>query len=75
MFGTKNKKKVNIEGMMCEHCVAKVKGALESIDGAKVKVSFKDKNAITTSKNEIADEVIIEKVASVDKKVVNIENI
>ena len=76
IFGDRFKKKVNIEGMMCEHCKSKVENALSSIEGvSKVKVSLKDKNAIITSKVEIDDEIIKEKVTGVDKTVVSIENL
>ena len=30
---TTMEKKLNVEGMMCQHCVAHVKGALEGVDG------------------------------------------
>lgn len=34
------KKKIMIEGMMCEHCVAHVKEALEGIGAAEIEVSL-----------------------------------
>ncbi len=34
------KKKITIEGMMCEHCVAHVKEALENLGAADVEVSL-----------------------------------
>lgn len=34
------KKKITIEGMMCEHCVAHVKEALENLGASDVEVSL-----------------------------------
>lgn len=49
------KKKILIEGMKCEHCVAHVKEALENLDKVtSVEVSLKDNCATveTTNSNE-----------------------
>ena len=54
---------INIEGMTCQHCVGRVKQALEALDGVQdievevgsAKVSF-DNSVV--SKNEIADSVV-----------------
>ncbi len=54
---------INIEGMTCQHCVGRVKQALEALDGVQdvevevgsAKVSF-DNSAV--SKGEIADAVV-----------------
>lgn len=57
------KKKILIEGMSCEHCVAHVKEALENLDKVtSVEVSLKDKCAIveTTNSNEELKEAIEE---------------
>lgn len=48
-------KEIKIEGMMCMHCVAYVKEALEKVPGvSKVEVSLENKNAIVEgdAKNE-----------------------
>ena len=39
-------KKIMIEGMMCEHCVAHVKEALEGIGAAEIEVSLEGKYAV-----------------------------
>ena len=40
---------LNIEGMMCQHCVAHVKKALEGVNGvSEVNVSLENKNAVFT---------------------------
>lgn len=50
---------VKIDGMMCPHCEAHVKKALEAIDGVDVAVpSHQDKQAVLTLSKEVADEVI-----------------
>ncbi|OOM76152.1 heavy-metal-associated domain-containing protein [Clostridium sp. BL-8] len=46
------KKKILIEGMSCEHCVAHVKEALEGLDKVtSVEVSLEDKWAIVETEN------------------------
>ena len=58
MFG-KNKKTLKVEGMMCEHCEARVKNALEALDGVeKAEVSHKKGTAVVTCKDEISDELL-----------------
>lgn len=54
-----NTKKVNIEGMQCNHCKMSVEKALMSIDGVtKVEVSLENKNAVIESIVKIDDENI-----------------
>ena len=58
-------KTLKVEGMMCAHCVAHVKKALESIDGVQnADVSLDEKSAKVTLAQPIADEVL--KAAVVD---------
>lgn len=40
------KKKISIEGMMCEHCVAHVKEALEGLGASGVEVSLEGGYAV-----------------------------
>ncbi|MBQ9819882.1 MAG: heavy-metal-associated domain-containing protein, partial [Bacteroidales bacterium] len=42
------KKEIKIEGMMCEHCAARVKKALEKLPGVAAEVSLEAKNAVIT---------------------------
>ena len=52
-------KTVKIEGMMCMHCEAHVKKALEALDGViSVTASHAEGTAVIESSVEIADEVI-----------------
>lgn len=55
-------KKINIEGMMCGHCVAHVEKALKSIEGiGEVNVSLEDKCAVITGN---ADNDVIKKAVT-----------
>ena len=51
------KKTIKIEGMMCQHCVAHVTKALQSVDGVeKVEVHLKKKTAVVELSAEISNE-------------------
>lgn len=74
MFNKKIKKVINIEGMMCEHCKAKVEKSLLELEGiTKVKVSLKDKTATIYSSVSIPDEDITNAINKLDYKVTSIE--
>jgi Cu2+-exporting ATPase len=65
---------VRIEGMMCEHCEANVKKALEAIDG--VESALADHNANTAKvvlSKDVANEVLKQAVEAKDYKVTGIE--
>ena len=52
-------KKLKIEGMMCMHCEAHVKKALEGLDGVlSAEVSFKTGEAIVTLEKEVNDDIL-----------------
>ncbi len=52
-------KTMMIEGMMCEHCEARVKKALEALDGVEsAKVSHKDGTAVVSFSKDVPDEVL-----------------
>lgn len=52
-------KTLEIEGMMCQHCVAHVKKALEGVSGVgKVEVSLEKKNAVIEASVTVADEAL-----------------
>lgn len=73
MFNKKIKKVITIEGMMCEHCKAKVEKSLLELNGiTKVKVSLKDKTATIYSSVSIPDEDIIDTINKLDYKVTSI---
>ena len=70
MFG-KNKVTMNIEGMMCGHCEARVKQTLEAIDGVeKADVSHEKGTAIVTLKGDVSVEALKAAVEAQGYKVV-----
>ena len=67
-------KTMNIEGMMCMHCEATVKKALEALDGVEAAdVSHEQNKAVVTLSADVADEVLKEAVEVKDYAVVSIE--
>lgn len=75
MFGKKIKKVVIIDGMMCEHCKAKVEKSLLGLEGVvKVKVSLKDKMATIYSKDNISNDDIISAIEKLDYKVTSVRD-
>lgn len=64
-------KTVIIEGMMCEHCVARVKNALESISDKPVTVNLSENNAVVDEC--LDDEIIIKTITDAGYKVKSIE--
>ena len=57
------KKVLDIEGMMCQHCVAHVNKALSGIEGVEaVEVSLENKNAAVTLAADVADDVLTKAV-------------
>ena len=83
LYGAKNenkkrsgnmKKRVNIEGMMCPHCEANVKKALEALANvASAEVSHKAGTAILSLSGDVDDEVIRKAVEDKGYKVVSIQ--
>ncbi|MDD3369358.1 MAG: heavy metal translocating P-type ATPase [Lachnospiraceae bacterium] len=67
-------KTMKIEGMMCEHCEARVKKALEALDQVQeAAVSHKEGNAVVTLTAEVSDEVLKTAVEAQDYKVVSVQ--
>ena len=67
-------KTMNIEGMMCMHCEATVKKALEALNGVEAAdVSHEQNKAVVTLSADVADEVLKEAVEAKDYAVVSIE--
>lgn len=66
-------KTLKIEGMMCMHCEATVKKALEKLDGvSKAEVSHADGTAVVTLSGDVADETLKAAVEEKDYKVLGI---
>ncbi|MCR5685127.1 MAG: heavy metal translocating P-type ATPase [Lachnospiraceae bacterium] len=67
-------KTLKVEGMMCEHCEARVKKALEAVAGVAGAVA--DHNAgtaVVTLESDVADEVLVKAVEDQDYKVLGVE--
>ena len=68
------KMKVKIEGMMCGHCEATVKKALEAIDGVEsAEVSHEKNEALLTTSKDVPEDVIKAAVEAKDYKFCGIE--
>jgi len=69
----KMKKTINIKGMMCGHCEATVKKALEAIDGVEsADVSHENDKAVVTLSKEIDDDYLRKAVEDKDYQVISI---
>ena len=56
-------KKLNVEGMSCQHCVAHVTQALEAVEGvSKATVSLDEKSAVVELSSDVADSALVEAV-------------
>ncbi len=68
------KKTMKIEGMMCQHCEARVKKALEGIEQvASAEVSHEAGTAVVTLKADIANDVLKNAVEAQDYKVLSVD--
>jgi Cu2+-exporting ATPase len=68
------KKNLKIEGMMCEHCEARVKKTLLAIDGVEeALVSHKEGCAEVTLTKDVSDETLKSAVEAQDYKVTEIK--
>ncbi|MBR3142779.1 MAG: cation transporter [Clostridiales bacterium] len=66
-------KTITIEGMMCGHCEATVKKALEALDGViKADVSHDKGTAVVTLEKDISDDILTKAVEDKDFKVTGI---
>ena len=71
---TKMKKTITIEGMMCGHCEATVKKALEATDGViSAEVSHDKGTAVIELENDVSDDVLTKAVEEKDFKVIEIK--
>ena len=66
------KRELKIEGMMCEHCVARVKKALEGVKGAtNVEVSLANNNAFV--EGDASNEELVKAVTDAGYKVLEVK--
>ncbi len=67
-------KTLKVEGMMCEHCEARVKKALEAVTGVESAVADHNANtAVVTLNADVADDVLKKAVEDQDYKVLGVE--
>lgn len=70
----KMKKTIKIEGMMCCHCEATVKKALEALDGVtSAEVSHENGTAVLELSRDVSDDLLKKTVEEKDYKVTGIE--
>lgn len=66
-------KTMNIEGMMCGHCEARVKKALEAVSGvSEAVVSHENGTAVVILTQDVSDDVLKKAVEDQDYKVTGI---
>ena len=69
-----SRKTLKVEGMMCGHCEARVKGALEALDGVTEAVADHDAGtAVVTLAADVADDVLTSAVEAQGYKVLGVE--
>ena len=67
-------KTLKVEGMMCPHCEARVKKALEAVEGVESAVADHEKGtAVVTLSAPVADEALCAAVQAQDYKVLGVE--
>ncbi len=66
------KKIMEINGMSCEHCQARVEKALNAIEGVNAKVELKKNRAVINLSEEITDQVLKDAVMEAGYEVVSL---
>lgn len=75
MFNKKIKTIIKVEGMSCNHCVAKVTKALESLDDIrKVKVNLKNNSVTILSDKELNIKAVEDTINSLGYKYEGVSN-
>ena len=65
---------ITIEGMMCGHCEASVKKALEALDGVvSADVSHEKGTAVVALSSDVADDILTKAVEDKDFKVISVK--
>jgi copper ion binding protein len=68
-----SEKTLQIKGMSCGHCSARVEKALNSIDGVEAKVSLESNSAKVKLSKEISDEALKTAVDNVGYEVTEVK--
>lgn len=67
-------KTMKIEGIMCGHCEARVKKALEALEAVELaEVSHESGTAVVTLKADVANDALKQAVEAQDYKVIDIQ--
>lgn len=66
------KKIIEIKGMSCGHCQARVEKALNAINGVEAKVDLKKNRAVVTLSKDIAEQILNDTVTEAGYEVVSI---
>lgn len=66
------KKIMDIKGMTCEHCQARVEKVLNAIDGVEAKVELKKNRAVVNLKKDVSDQTLRNTVTEAGYEVVGI---
>lgn len=70
------KKVLDVEGMMCQHCVAHVNKALSGIEGVEaVEVSLENKNAAVTLAADVSDDALVKAVVDAGYEVKGVKTL
>jgi copper chaperone CopZ len=67
------KKIININGMSCGHCQARVEKALNALEGVEAKVELKKNRAVVTLKQDISDQILTDTIVEAGYEVASIE--
>ena len=65
-------KTIQIEGMSCGQCTARVAQVLNAIDGVTAEVSLEDKAAYLILEKEVSDELLIATVTEAGYQVISV---
>ncbi|MDD4994214.1 MAG: cation transporter [Paludibacter sp.] len=68
-----SEKTLQIKGMSCGHCSARVEKALNSIEGVEAKVSLESNSAKVTLSKEVSDETLKTAVDNVGYEVTEVK--
>ncbi len=69
----KMEKVINIDGMSCKHCQARVEQALNAIEGVEARVDLDKKKAIVNLNSEVDDQVLLKAVNDAGYEALGIE--
>lgn len=69
------RKRIGVEGMMCGHCVAHVKEALEALGGVQADVSLEDASAIVTISGKITEEQLKKAIEEAGYQVTSMDDL